>query len=273
MRLTPESSYKPRGSRVFVGANRVPMPPRTEYRRRRSRHPVRGGILFAGSRGGLADRAREQSTDPIRVLERVRTETPTATSFLGVVMRARTKYRRTRLEKLAANKVPTIAAANRVPMSTIESSFAASLSELSMTSGPTADPSPTYFVAERGVSDVLRAACGSRQASESQGTRSSSLLLFTIRGTRDFGSVVTLRTGMDIGVRTGELLGELSTCPSIRASEGIGGADLASKSEQSTDQRGQSTELVRTECRIAIEVHAHRVGTLFAPCRVLDSCG
>lgn len=120
---------------------------------------------------------------------------------------------------------------------------------------------------------MLRAACSSRRASESEGAPSSSLLPFTICITRDLRSVVTLRTSFDTGVRTGKLLGELSTGLSIRVPERIEVADLGLRREQSTEQREQSTELMRIECRIANRVPAQGIGTLFAHWEVLVSCG
>jgi hypothetical protein len=85
--------------------------------------------------------------------------------------------------------------------------------------------------------------------------------------------VVTLRAGIDTGVRTGELLEELSTCPLIRSAARIKGGVLGPMREQSTHLREQSTELTRVEYRIAIKVHAQRVGTLLALVKVLGPCG
>lgn len=161
IRLTTLWGYWQSEIGVLEGANRVPIPSRTKYRRQRTRDPAGGGILFAGSRGCRVGRLREQSTDPIRAHIGARTETPATTSSLGAVMRVRTEYRQVGSKKLAANTVPTRAAANRVPTSAIDSPTAASLSELFTISRPPADPSPTYFVAQSGDSGPLRGACGS----------------------------------------------------------------------------------------------------------------
>lgn len=251
------------------GANRVPMPPRTKY--------LRGTTLKSrvgdSVRGDCPAAARCANRVSTKRATMARIEPPTTVSPFGTVMIARTEYRQARAEPPRANKVPTITGANRVPTSMTESHIPASLSELLRSAQSTADPSSAYLGAERCDSDALRATCSSRRASESRGVCSSSLQLFTMFGTRDFSSVVTLRSHFVTGGLIGELLGELFTGAPIGLPERIRDVDRGSACEQSTEKREESTDSTRTECRIATKVHARWLGTLFAARKIVLTRG